>query len=114
MGLRANDLSKLMRGTPTWPIRYLAAVQLPGAKDVVLWVRGLSCIELNYYKGIKEETNGPQKSITIRTFLPPRNETEHQPYLKSDSSSVVARLIIAQRQSMLELDRARPMHFLTM
>lgn len=36
------------------------------------------------------------------------------PHLKSDSSSVVEWLIMAQRQSMLELDRARPMHFFTM
>lgn len=36
------------------------------------------------------------------------------PYLKSDSSSVVEWLIMAQRQSMLELDRALPMHFFTM
>lgn len=38
---------------------------------------------------------------------------EYFHYLKSDSSSVVEWLIIAQRQSMLELDRARPMHFFT-
>ena len=35
-------------------------------------------------------------------------------YLKSDSSTEVEWLIMAHRQSMLELDRALLMHFFTM
>lgn len=42
------------------------------------------------------------------------NVDEHDEHLKSDSSTELAWLIMAQRQSMLELDKALLMHFFTM
>lgn len=43
-----------------------------------------------------------------------RRDERGDGHLKSDSSAELAWLIMAQRQSMLALDRALPMHFFTM
>lgn len=65
------------------------------------------------FKGKEHKEDHLTANIVCRTWRHVTVSLMYFHYLKSDSSSVVEWLIMAQRQSMLELDRARPMHFFT-